>query len=193
MNNPDIDGILVYDPKNIQRSLRAKINFIRKLKAEQYDLAIVLRNSSACNLMAFLSNAHYRVGRKNGGKAFNFTLTHVINISDPKGTKHEIDRNLDIVNIVGADIVDRKLILKLSDEERSYAEETIIDKLKVPISSDKQFCLVGIHPGGSSYDKLWPAEKFAQIANGLIKNFNSCIMLFNGPGEEKISRRDKKA
>lgn len=187
MNNPDIDSILVYDSKNIQRSLRAKISFFRRLKAEQYDLAIVLHNSSACNLMAYLSNARYRVGHKKGGKAFSFILTHGINIHDPKGTKHEIDRNLDIVRSVGADVLDRKLILKLSDEEKSYAEEIIFKKYKISTSTDRRFCLVGIHPGGSSYDKLWPAEKFAEIANRLIKNFNSCIMLFNGPDEEKLA------
>lgn len=190
-NNPDVNDILVYDPQNVQKSLKAKITFIRKLKAEQYDLAIVLHNSSVCNLLAYFSNARYRVGRKNGGKAFSFILTHGVNISDPKGTKHEVDRNLDIVDLVGAETVERKLILKLSAEERACAEEIVISKLKVPISSGKRFCLVGIHPGGSSYDKLWPAEKFAEIANRLIKNFNSCIMLFNGPGEEKIAEKIK--
>ncbi len=187
LNNPDIDSILIYDPKSIQRNFKAKISFIRKLRTEKYDLAIVLRNSSDCNLMAYLSNARYRVGRKKGGKAFSFTLTHGINIIDPKGTKHEVDRNLDIVRLVSADVADHRLILRLSDEEKYYAEEVIVKKYKVPIYTNKRFCLVGIHPGGSSYDKLWQTEKFAEIANRLIKNFNSCIMLFNGPGEEKLA------
>lgn len=191
MNNPDIDSILVYDPKNIQKSFRSKIDFIRKLRTDRYDLAIVLRNSSGCNFMAYLSKARYRVGRKAEGKAFNFTLTHAIDIFDPKGTKHEIDRNLDVVCAVGADIIDRKLILQLSEEEKDYAEKLIVEKFNIPIHTSKRFCLVGMHPGGSSYDKLWPSENFAEIANRLIKNFNSCIMLFNGPGEEKLAEEIK--
>ena len=40
--NPHIDEIMVYDPDGFHSKLR----FLRELRAERYDMAIVLKNSS---------------------------------------------------------------------------------------------------------------------------------------------------
>ena len=170
--NPHIDELLAYDAT-------ARLRSIKKLRAGCYDMAIVLHNSSWCNLMAYLSGAHYRVGRRSERKRFSFTLTHGVSSSDPKGTKHEIDRNMDLVRLVGAKDGTQELIFRLSVEERAWAKDFLRRE-------DIYTPLVGIHPGGSSFDKLWPAENFAHAANELAKRLQAKIMLFCGPGEEAL-------
>lgn len=183
--NPHIDAIIVYD--NIH-SLRARFRFLKKLRGECYDMTIVLKNSSWCNFTSYASGARYRIGRKSERKRFSFTLTHGVASHDPKGTKHEVDRNMDVVRLAGAEGGGGELVLYLSEDERTWAQDFVRSK-----GLDLTPLLVGIHPGGSSFDKLWPAENFARVADYLVEKFGAKIMLFNGPGEDALAREIREA
>lgn len=185
--NLDIDEIIIYDPDIEHKSFIDKIKFIKKLRLGNYDTAIVLHNSSMGNLMAYASSAKIRVGRKSEPKRFSNTLTHWVSNQDPKGTKHEIERNMDVVNLLHVRNGSRQLKFYLSDDERKYAEHFLnLNALHDYNAKNPFFRLVGIHPGGSSYDKLWSPESFAEVANRLIKDFNAKIILFSGPNEDEL-------
>lgn len=185
--NLDIDEIIIYDPDIKHKSFIDKIKFFKKLRLENYDTAIVLHNSSMGNLMAYASSAKIRVGRKSEPKRFSHTLTHWVSNQDPKGTKHEIERNIDIVNLLHTQNGSHQLKFYLSDEERKYAEDFLNRNVLNDYNAKNPFFrLVGIHPGGSSYDKLWSPENFAEVANRLIKEFNAKIIIFSGPNEDKL-------
>lgn len=190
--SPHINEVLVYDPDNQHKSLRSRLQFFKQLRAGCYDLAVVLHNSSECNFMAYLSGARYRIGRKSERKRFSFMLTHWIGSRDPKGTKHEIDRNMDVARLAGVKNGSDDLVLRLSEEERAWATE-FLSQHGIDYDTTSRGCisLVGIHPGGSTFDKLWPAENFAQIANRIQKS-NARIILFNGPGEDNITQSIQK-
>lgn len=175
--NPHIDDIIIYNAA----SLRAKLGFLKQLRSKNFDMAIVLRDSAQCNFMAYASGARYRLGRNTKHKRFRSTLTHRVEMRDPKGTKHEVDRNMDVVRLAGATETNEGLILELSVEEREWAR----DFLKIQ-NSKTEALLVGIHPGGSSYDKLWPVENFACVADTLVEQFGAQIMLFSGPDENHL-------
>jgi len=177
--NPHVDEVLIYNADNM--SLKSRWRFLRRLRADGYDMAIVLRNASQSNFMAYFSGARYRIGRRAERKRFSFTLTHAVDFRDPKGTKHEIDRNMDVARLAGAGDGSRDLVLRLSEEERAWARDFLLMD-KPPRA------LVGIHPGGSSFDKLWPAENFTHVANRLIQDFGAKIVLFGGRGEEDLVR-----
>jgi heptosyltransferase-2 len=185
--NPHIDEILVYDVHGLHKSPIARLRFLRHLWAGCYDMAVVLHNSSLCNLMAYLSRARYRIGRKSERKRFSFTLTHGVSSRDPKGTKHEIDRNMDIVRLIGAcEDGAGELVLRLSEEERAWARDFLCRQGVGARHASP--LLVGIHPGGSSFDKLWPAENFAHVATRLMQELEARIILFSGPGEDDLVR-----
>jgi len=179
--NPHIDQIIVYDNDH---GLRARFRFLRKLRAECYDMAVVLKNSSWCNFTSYASGARYRIGRKSERKRFSFTLTDGVKSHDPKGTKHEVDRNMDVVRLAGAGDGSGELVLCLSEDERIWAQDFVGSK-----GLNLTPLLVGIHPGGSSFDKLWPAENFARVADHLVEKFEAKIVLFNGPGEDAIAHK----
>ena len=179
--NPHIDEIIVYDPDGLHGSLTDKLRFLRQLRAECYDMAIALKNSSWCNFMSYVSGARYRIGRKSERKRSSFTLTHAVRSRDPKGTKHEVDRNMDVVRLAGATDGDGELAMRLSEDERAWARNFTHNKGAALASS-----LVGIHPGGSSFDKLWPARNFAYVADHLAQKFGTEIMIFGGTGEDVL-------
>ncbi len=179
--NPHIDEVIIYDPDGLHSSLAAKLRFLRRLRAESYDMTIVLMNSSWCNFTSYVSGARYRIGRKSGRKGFRSTLTDGVRSRDPKGTKHEVDRNIDVTHLAGAEHGNAELALCLSTDERAWAQDFIRSK-----NADPASLLVGIHPGGSSFDKLWPAENFAYVADQLAQKPGTRIMLFSGPGEDDL-------
>lgn len=177
--NPYIDEIIVYDAE----SLREKLHFCENLRLEGYDLAVTLRNMLECNLMTYLSGARYRVGWKYPLRKLSLFLTHRYDQNDPKGVKHEIDRNMDVVRLIGVKGNKRELILCLSEEERIWASNFLNSE-----EPDNNVPIVGIHPGGSTDDKLWPAENYAHIANQLGQKLNVQIMLFSGPNEADLAQ-----
>lgn len=171
--NPDVDEIISHDNDSFLKNLK----LLKRIRSYRYDLAVVLQNSSECNLLACISGAKYRIGRK--GKRFSSMLTHRIKSKDQKGTKHEIERNMDVVKFIGAKQTKQNLVFALSDEEKNLAKEFLEQRgLRRQIA--------GIHPGGSSFDKLWQAEKFAEIADKIYNQFGLDILLFSGPNEQDL-------
>jgi heptosyltransferase II len=192
--NPDIDEIITYNPSKKHKSIINKVKFFSELRSKNFDTAIALQNSSLCNFLAFASGAKIRVGRRSEPKRFGHTLTHWISQADPKGTKHEIDRNFDLVKLINVENGTRDLILKLSEEEKVFADDFLQKGVfNTPLQEkgiyDHQIVhLVGIHPGGSSVDKLWLPENFAEIADRLIDKFKAKIMLFYGHNEDHLAK-----
>ena len=187
--NPHIDETIIYD--ETCKSLRGRLRFYRNLRARNSDLVVALRNSSQSNFMALISGAKYRIGYKAERKRFSFALTHGTRSRHPKGTQHEVDRNLEIVGLIGVKSDQRDLILRLSEEERSWAADFLLNQ-EIPPRNGTSL-LVGVHPGGSTFDKLWPAENFAKIANSLIQEFGAKIILFGGPDEGDLLKSIREA
>lgn len=182
--NPNIDGIII-DKSNITERIRLIIE-LRKLK---FELVVVMRTSSWGNFVAYMSGAEHRVGRYQ--KFFKSALTQKDRCKYPKGTIHEVNRNIQLVGLVCSksamssqkgDITQKQLVLNLSESEIKWAKR----KLHESGISESEF-LTCIHPGGSSDDKLWPLEKYIEIANRLITHFDSRIIVLHGPGEKELA------
>ena len=75
----------------------------------------------------------------------------------------------------------RKLIFHLSPDEITNAKA----KLTSWNIGDDAF-LIGIHPGGSSFDKRWPEEEYAELADRLAHHHNATILLLRGPEEAEL-------
>ena len=44
--------------------------------------------------------------------------------------------------------------------------------------------LIGIHPGGSSFDKRWPEKQYAELADKLAEQYNARILLCTVPKKQ---------
>ena len=53
--------------------------------------------------------------------------------------------------------------------------------------------LVGIHPGGSSFDKRWPEKRYAELADRLVQQYNATVLLLHGPAEAGLTQNIQKA
>lgn len=181
VGSPDVDRVLVFDPTSAHRRIRDRLRFYQSLRREKYDLVVVMRTASWCNLLAFLSGARYRLGRYQ--KRFKNLLTHTWRGQYEKGETHEVDRNLDLVRLVCYGDGHRQLVLNLLADEIKSAKQLLADW---EITSND--FLVGIHPGGSSFDKRWPEENYARVADALVRDYNAKILILRGPDEAELER-----
>ena len=181
IGNPDVDRILIFDRTGKHSGLFARLQFYRELRRERFQLVVAMQTAMWTHLVAFLSGATYRLGRYQ--KRFRSTLTHAWRGKYRKGETHEVDRNLELVRLVCVGEGNRELIFQLSPDEIAAAEAAF-----AALGIGKDAFLIGIHPGGSSFDKRWPEKQYAELADRLARHYNATILLLRGPEEAALVR-----
>ena len=179
IGNPDVDRILTFDRDGKHRGISAQLRFYRELRRERFQLVVAIQTAMWSHLVAFLSGAPYRLGRYQ--KRFRTTLTHAWRGKYRKGETHEVDRNLELVRLICEREGKRELIFRLSPDEIATAEARLASW---GIGGDA--FLIGIHPGGSSFDKRWPEKQYAELADRLSQQYNATILLLRGPEEAEL-------
>jgi ADP-heptose:LPS heptosyltransferase len=172
LENPYIDRIIVFDPKNILKTLGA-------LRAEKYDLAIVLNLvfSSTAAFFALLSRAPWRAGYDTSqGKEF-------FNLIVPKKNKllHETQHNLDVLRFLQFPIIEESPNLFFEENIKKDVENLIADKVRFP---DRP--LVLIKPGTRVLKWGWRIDNFKEAIKQLIESEEVEIFILQGPGEENL-------
>ncbi len=180
IGNLDVDRVLVFDKQGEHRHFSEQLQFYRSLRREKFHLVIAMQTATQSNLVAFLSGAPYRLGRYQ--KRFKSTLTHTWHGKYQKGETHEVDRNLELVRLICEGEGNHQLVFNLLPDEIANAEA----RLTSLVGKDDAF-LIGIHPGGSSYDKRWPEKQFAELADRLVRHYNGIILLLHGPDEADLT------
>ena len=174
--NPDVDRILIFD----RGGLRERMRFYQNLRRERFQLVVAMQTATWPHFVAFLTGARYRLGRYQ--KRFKSTLTHAWHGSYRKGETHEVDRNLELVRLICNGDGVRRLVFHLNPDEIANAEA----QLKTwGIGTDR--FLVGIHPGGSSFDKRWPEKHYAELADRLARHYNATLLILHGPDEMALA------
>lgn len=86
--------------------------------------------------------------------------------------KHEVEHNLDLVKVIGAETNDKMLSLKIEDLELHRAGVNT-----GPVG------LIAIHPWTSDPVKQWPVERFRELALRIAKETDSDVLIIGGPKE----------
>ena len=158
-NDPQLDATLVYNNREKHAGLKGRLKLISTLRSEKYDLVVNLRDSLSARC---IGAEHWGLVR--GDRE-----------------RHAVVRYLEALSRHGVDITDANPRLRLTEVEQSNASRFLADA-----GIEVERTLIGIHPGGNWIYKLWNAEKYAQLANALIKEHNVSILLFGGPNEREL-------
>ncbi|MDE0637276.1 MAG: lipopolysaccharide heptosyltransferase II [Candidatus Poribacteria bacterium] len=186
LGNPDVDRVIVFDRRGEHRQLSERLQFYRALRREQFHLVVAMQTATWPHLIAFLSGAPYRLGRYQ--KRLKSTLTHAWHGKYQKGETHEVDRNLELVRLICEGEGNRQLVFNLLPDEIANAETRLAS---LGIGND--VFLIGIHPGGSSFDKRWPEKQYAELADRLVHHYNATILLLHGPDEAELTHNIQEA
>jgi heptosyltransferase-2 len=188
-DNPHLDEIIVYDvPAHSSCRWRAFIrtlDCLRELRKKKFDLAIVFHRTSFSSLFALLGGIPQRIGFDYAGRG-RF-LTHKV-IFD--GSKHEVDRHLDVVISLGLESAGQATEMKVMSKEESYASSLLwANGVR---AEDRIIAILaggGKNPGVFMPTKRWHPTKFAQLADTMIKEYKAKIIFVGGPGDEEVVRK----
>jgi heptosyltransferase-2 len=134
-----------------------------ELRHRHFDMAISPRwdsDESLATLLCVLTHASKRVGygtrvslvKQKLNRGFDAAFDVVV----PSGPlRHELDRNLAIVEALGGKATSSRLEIRLSDSDRTFADELFTQH-------GPRRVLVAIGIGGRAASRRWPLERYAE-------------------------------
>lgn len=189
VNNPHVDDVLIHDcpwafadPLFEGKSLLGHLRylwrypaFLRRLRAQCFDLAIDLRGDfrNILLLMA-LPGIDDRISFSRAGG--DYLLTHALS---HERDRHEVERNLDVLRALGGDACDAALEVFPGPVEKKKLEDILHD------ARDERLLCV-IHPGSRLAVRIWPPERYAELATMLVRCFDADVVVTGAASEEGL-------
>lgn len=180
-----VDGLgyfersLFYKPKASDPALRAKA-VIATLKEEQLDAVVLLTNSLRTAWLAWRSGAKERIGYERDNRSW--LLSTRLREPTKRGKRAPlpaIDSYLNLAYAAGGTWRSPRLRLATTAADEAAADDAW-QRLDLPTGER----VVVFNTGGAYGDaKGWPAEHFAELAQRLIGEGDSHVLINCGPGE----------
>ncbi len=178
--NPYIDEVIIYDKDNKHKSWRRSIEFARRLKKRDFDLALILHPTNRVHIVTFLAGIPRRVGYNH---KLGFLLTDKIKHTKQSGLKHETEYTLDLLKPLGITASDNKLFIPLKDDAEEWARAFLKNE-----GLDRGNKILAINPGASCVSKIWPVERFAEAADRLIEENHFKVIIVGGLTDLSIAQ-----
>ena len=155
------------------------ITLARKLKQHDFSHAILFKNSFFSALSVFLAKIPIRIGYSR--EARGIFLTEKLYAPKSSQSKYQpasmVDYYLAVACYLGADPEDKSTFLKVSDKDKADLIE------KYPQVNDDRPIVVLVPGAAFGPSKVWIAERFAQVADKLIQDFNAAVFISVAPNE----------
>jgi ADP-heptose:LPS heptosyltransferase len=176
-HNPDLADVFVFE-----RPLRRVPGFLRRLRAWEPDLAIVLSSVSfslTSALIGLLSGARHVVGADSRPFGWDFS-GHCFSLqmpAEPEVTTHAIEHGLAPLRAIGITTDDLSTVVVPSDAERRQAAQ-----VREQLGLRPGFW--ALHPGAGKRQNVWPAGRFAALAHRAAANGRQVLVL-HGPADRE--------
>jgi heptosyltransferase-2 len=159
------------------------------LKADGYDLAIILPNSFEAALTSFVTRIPRRIGYNKDVRGL--LLTDPIAVPEWKNRRHEVYYYLNLIAETERRVLGRETIsieypnisLEVSPERRAKASRILAEA-----GVRKGFPIVALGVGSTnSRAKRWPAERYAELSDRLRHEFDANVILVGSPQETDVA------
>ena len=199
--NPYIDELLFLPSaqgshrlKHARYLLTALRFYWRALRGRCFDVAICPRwdtDEHLATLLCTLTDAQLRVGyseqTSTGKTRFNRGFDRAFDLClHPGPLRHEVDRNLGIVEALGGNVDDRATEITLTPQDRDYARRVLQD---VPPDS----VLVALGIGAQSPGRRWPLERYSAFIAELSNEYPIHTIITCAPSDHEHATQLAKA
>jgi len=187
---PAVNRQIVYKPASEHKGARGFWKFVRELRAERFDAAILLQNAFHAAWMAWRAGVPMRVGYARDGRSA--LLTDAIEVPSPAAYGHQTYYYLQLLFRAG--IIDRpepinEIRLVLDHTEKAWASKHL---QKLGLSGPR--FLVGLNPGAFyGPAKRWLLDRYAQLADRLIGAFHADVLIFGSAAERPLAEEIARA
>jgi heptosyltransferase-2 len=194
---PYVDRVLCYQEPVYRHGWHVLLTLVRALQfsrkhfwADLPDAAVSPRWDFYTPTMLYLlvaSRARYRLGTAEdsspGKRVLNRGVNRRLSFAFAEdGVKHEVERNLDFLRALGADIASEKLELWLTSEDEDWADNFI-----AATGLPADLALIAVCPGASLPQKEWPIECYIEVCRRLVKEFNAGFVIIGGPQDISVA------
>ena len=169
--NPYLDEILLFRKTE---TLRETLRFFPDYPHHQFDTVIDFFGNPRSALITRFSGAPIRIGFDFRGRSLAYT--HPVKISTEK--TYAAQDKAQLLKPLGISAEDFGLDFFTAEKDQNYADD-LFEKMGI---KNKDF-VVSLSPVSRQPYKVWPAERFALIADWLIKTYNAKVLFLFGPGE----------
>lgn len=172
--NPDLNEIIVL-PNN---SIRAFFKCGKRLGENNYTCVLDVQGLYKSALLAKLTRVKQRIGysfsyAREGAASFLYTQRV------KPATRHMVDMNLELAAAAGAKITSPRFPLTISGEAQSAVSQFL--------TSMKISRYLVLSPGGGWLSKLWPPDRFGELALKIWEKHELRIIINSGPGEAELA------
>jgi heptosyltransferase-2 len=177
VTNPHIDEILTLPgaklshlPQRVRHLFSAMLLYWTSLRGRQFDIAISPRwdvDEDLATMLCLFTHATDRVGYTEKASSVKQRLNRgfdaAFSICLPAGpVRHEVVRNLIVVEALGGTVQDSSLELRLTERDRDFATRLLAN---IPVSTR----LIGLGIGAQSMGRRWPLQRYAECINQLAQ------------------------
>lgn len=156
-----------------------------QLRNQKYDIVCSFHSSPVAAMVALSTAAKVRSVHFHSFKAKNMYST--VKVPGKGIMKPVVERDLDTVRALGVDVpegVMPEIFLKTT--EREFAKEELRAwGVEGPV--------LGVALGASRPTKMWPAHRFADVAQKWVNETSGSVLVIVGPGEETLAEEFFKA
>ena len=182
---PWLDEQWFFDPRAKDRSLRAWA-VARRMRAERFDMAVLMTNSLRTALVAWLGRAEQRIGYVRYGRGPLLTgKLYPRRVGRHIAPMPMVETYLELARAVGCG--DESPRLELATVE---ADERSADAVFGRLGLRGDGRVVALNSSGAyGGSKLWPVEYFAELARRIVVELDHDVLVICGPKERDIARR----
>jgi len=173
----DVDRVALRDGSKLVSIWRI-IKFVKQVRRAKFDFVIDLHSLSETNLLGYLSGAPHRLYSRRPGRSLDYLANFQPRPAPEGKDRHAVDRYLDVIEPLGIKDPPRIPVLKTSSAG-DFAVDTLLKKEKAQSGE----LLVGLFPGAGHIGRRWPLERYAALADHLIRNERVRVIVFAGPEE----------
>ena len=182
-NNPYIDDIIVYQNQTRHKKGMGTLRLSKDIKLYDFDLAILMQNAFEAALISFFAGIPERLGYNTDARGL--LLNRCIKLDPVLKKGHLIDYYIGILKGAGLEDDGRQIELFITQAEKKEAKKILKENLIDPEKS-----VIGINPGATGGTaKRWFPEKYASLARQLSETMGVKIVIFGGPGDEKLGQK----
>ncbi|MEZ4528421.1 MAG: lipopolysaccharide heptosyltransferase II [Desulfobacterales bacterium] len=181
---------LIKGPSRLE-NLKSLLAFVHSLRETSYDLIIDFQQLLKSGIPVRLARGMRRAGFDRGMEHMEHSHLFLNERIRPVSMEiHALRRYLMLIESLGVPVRDLEYRIPVRTAERNAVEELLR-------GAGRGRMLVGINPVAQWKTKLWQNEKFALLADRLIRDMGADIVFTGGPGDretvEDIRSRMKEA
>jgi len=164
------------------RGVKQLGGLLRDLRKHRFDVAIDLQNTPSTHWLAWASRAKFRAALESDYRS-RCLLSWRAPLAAGWGRTHNVERHFHLLSSVGLPTRGAEYNFALDPK----AQECVGASLRNELNPGKPSIV--FQPGAGLPERCWPVDKFAELADRLMKEIDAQIIVHCGPNEDHLGER----